>query len=145
MSVAELLKKKREALAAKNREQGAQFLAEFKQQADVQVLASGVAYQVLVEGAGDYPTASDTLVCHYHGTTVNGEVFDSSLERGQPASFRLAKLIQAYQQVMPLIKVGSKIKLVTPPELAYGAEALNKLIGPYSTLIFEIELLGIEK
>lgn len=144
MSVAELLKKKREAQARLNAQQGAEFLAQFKQQDNVVVLETGIAYQVLVQGNGGYPKVTDSIRCHYQGSTIAGDIFDSSVARGEPAVFRLNKLIQAYQQVLPLVAVGSKIKLVTPAQYAYGEEAINKWIGPNSTLVFEVELLAIE-
>ncbi len=143
MGVAEILQKRREALAQKNRDEGAAYLAAFVQESDVVVLDSGVAYQVLVLGDGECATLADSIRCHYHGYNVAGEVFDSSKERGVVAEFRLNKLIQAYQQVIPLLPMGTSVKLVSPPEFAYGSEAQSKEIGPESTLIFEIDLLSI--
>lgn len=144
MSVADLLRKKRELLEQKNKEEGNLFLAEFSSKDNVIVLPSGIAYEILVEGKGVKPTLEDKIECHYHGTNIYGEVFDSSIERGTPATFNLSKLILAYQQVVPLLPIGTKFKMVTPPEYAYREEHISKTIGPYSTLIFEVELLDIK-
>ncbi len=143
MGVAEILQKRREELAQKNTQAGQAYFAEFVQENNVTVLSEGLAYQVLVAGTGEKALVSDTVQCHYHGYNVAGEVFDSSVERGEPATFRLAKLIAAYQQVIPLVSMGSKIKIVSSHEFAYGNEALNKQIGPCSTLIFEVKLMAI--
>lgn len=143
MSVAELLRKKREQLEQKNKEEGQAFLSEYVKRDNVVVLPSGIAYEVLVLGHGDKASLSDKVECHYHGINIHGEVFDSSVDRGTPVIFNLAKLISAYQQVVPLLPIGTKFKMVTPPEYAYREEHISKTIGPYSTLIFEVELLSI--
>lgn len=143
MSVAALLKKRKEQLEQANKEEGAQFLAAFTQGEEVVVLPSGIAYEILTLGTGEKPTLTDKIVCHYHGTNTKGEVFDSSMDRGQPSTFTLQKLIKAYQEVVPLLPIGTKFKMVTPPEYAYKEEHISKQIGPYSTLMFEVELLAI--
>jgi FKBP-type peptidyl-prolyl cis-trans isomerase FkpA len=98
----------------------------------------------LVEGTGANPTASDVVVVHYHGTFADGSVFDSSVQRGEPARFPLNRVIPCWTQGVQQIKVGGKAKLVCPPELAYGAAGHPPRIPPNATLTFEVELLGIE-
>ncbi|MDM1528074.1 FKBP-type peptidyl-prolyl cis-trans isomerase [Myroides odoratimimus] len=142
MSVAELLRKRKEQLEKKNREEGTKYLQEYVNKDGVILLPSGVAYEIIVLGKGDKVDLSDRIECHYHGTNINGEVFDSSINRGKPASFDLNKLILAYQQVVPLLPIGTKFRMVTPPECAYRDQHVSKEIGPYSTLIFEVELLN---
>ena len=143
MSVAELLKRKREQLEQTNKEEGAIFLAQFSQRANVVVLPSGISYEILTLGEGERATVEDAIVCHYTGTNVKGEVFDSSIQRGTPSTFKLKKLIKAYQEVVPLLPMGTKFSMVTPPEYAYKEEHISKEIGPYSTLQFEVELIAI--
>ena len=108
MSVAEILAKKKAALALKNLEEGQAFMAANAEKAGVVTLSSGLQYEVLQAGTGDKPTLNDTVVCHYHGQNLAGEVFDSSVERGEPATFRISRLIQGYQIALPLMNVGSK-------------------------------------
>ena len=145
MSVAEILAKKKAALALKNLEEGQAFLAANAEKEGVVTLPSGLQYEVLQAGTGDKPTLSDTVVCHYHGQNLAGEVFDSSVERGEPATFRIERLIQGYQIALPLMSVGSKWRLFVPSDLAYKDEHKSKQISANSTLIFEVELLGIVK
>lgn len=143
MSVADLLRKKRELLGLTNKEEGNEFLKNFSAKENVVILPSGIAYEILVEGTGEKACLSDKVECHYHGTNIKGEVFDSSVERGVPAVFTLRKLILAYQEVVPLLSIGTKFRMVTPPDYAYRDEYLSKEIGPYSTLVFEVELIAI--
>lgn len=110
----------------------------------VETTDSGIQYEVLTAGDGPMPTASDRVRVHYKGTLVDGEQFDSSYDRGQPAVFPVGGVIQGWQEVIQLMPVGSKWKVVIPPELAYGERGSPPVIGPQSTLVFEIELLGIE-
>lgn len=110
----------------------------------VRTTDSGIQYEVLTEGTGPMPEASDTVRVHYRGTLVDGEQFDSSHDRGQPATFPVTGVIKGWQEVLQLMPVGSKWKVVIPPELAYGDRGSPPVIGPGSTLVFEIELLGIE-
>ena len=106
--------------------------------------ASGLQYEVLKRGTGTVsPTASDAVTVHYHGTTLNGTVFDSSVQRGQPATFPLSGVIPGWTEGLQLMKVGDKFKFVIPPNLAYGNSSPSPQIPPFSTLIFEVELLGI--
>lgn len=110
---------------------------------DFKTTASGLKYAVLQEGSGNYPKATDTVTVHYRGTLLNGEEFDSSYKRGQPTSFPLTGVIKGWTEGLQLIQPGGKIKLIIPPELAYGSSGQGP-IKPNSTLIFEIELLAIK-
>ncbi|GAO30205.1 FKBP-type peptidyl-prolyl cis-trans isomerase FklB [Geofilum rubicundum JCM 15548] len=121
-----------------------EFLAENAQRPEVTVLESGLQYEVLVEGTGPRPSATDRVLCHYHGTLTNGEVFDSSVERGEPATFGINQVIAGWTEALQLMPVGSKWKLFIPSHLAYGEQGAGSAIGPNETLIFEVELLGIE-
>ncbi|WP_068599009.1 FKBP-type peptidyl-prolyl cis-trans isomerase [Vaginella massiliensis] len=143
MGVAEILLKRKKELAEKNKNEGNAFREEFAKHEGVVTLESGLQYQILVEGDGPKPKESDTVLCHYHGTTIHNEVFDSSVQRQKPASFPLNRVIAGWTEALQLMPVGSKWKLVIPAELAYGEEQISKAIGPNSTLIFEVELLGI--
>jgi FKBP-type peptidyl-prolyl cis-trans isomerase FklB len=126
-----------------NLETGLKFLEENKQRPEVVSLESGLQYEILVEGDGAKPHATDTVTCHYHGTLIDGRVFDSSVQRGQPASFPLNRVISGWTEALQLMPVGSKWRLYLPPHLAYGEQQAGALITPNSTLIFEVELLGI--
>ncbi|WP_413512986.1 FKBP-type peptidyl-prolyl cis-trans isomerase [Myroides odoratus] len=145
MSVAELLKKRREQLELANKEEGVAFLAAFVQREGVILLPSGIAYEIITLGKGEKATLLDQIVCHYSGTNSKGETFDSSIQRGVPAVFTLSKLIKAYQEVVPLCPMGTKFRMVTPPEYAYKEEHISKEIGPYSTLMFDVELIALAK
>jgi FKBP-type peptidyl-prolyl cis-trans isomerase FklB len=134
---------KREVAGSAVREVGEKFLAENATKEGVVVLESGLQYIVLKEGDGPSPTPNDKVKTHYHGTLVDGTVFDSSVERGEPISFPVNGVIQAWQQILPMMKVGSKYKIFAPYQLAYGERGAGGVIQPYAALIFEIELLGI--
>ena len=108
-------------------------------------MASGLQYQVLQNGEGVKPTASDKVKCHYHGTLINGTVFDSSVQRGQPAVFGVSQVIPGWVEALQLMSVGSKWRLFIPSELAYGEQGAGDVIEPNSTLIFDVELLEIVK
>ncbi|MCC9042833.1 FKBP-type peptidyl-prolyl cis-trans isomerase [Myroides sp. M-43] len=144
MSVADLLRKKRELLEQTNRDEGRRYLEEFCKRENVVVLPSGVAYKIVKEGIGRKACLTDSIEFHYHGTNIKGEIFDSSIDRGKPVVLNLNKLIRAYQEVVPYIAMGTSFIMVTPPEYAYRDEYVSKLVGPYSTLVFEIELLEIK-
>ena len=103
-----------------------------------------MADEVLEASEGKKPGVKDSVICHYHGTTITGQVFDSSVERKKPATFPLNRVIEGWTEALQLMSTGSKWKLVIPPHLAYGNEQISKEIGPNSTLIFEVELLGIK-
>ena len=106
-------------------------------------LTSGLRYQVLKEGTGAKPSITDTVVTHYHGTFLDGSVFDSSVDRGAPATFPVNGVIRGWTEALQLMSVGSKWRLVIPPDLAYGKRGAGRLIPPNATLIFEVELLDI--
>jgi FKBP-type peptidyl-prolyl cis-trans isomerase FklB len=126
-----------------NLEEGLKFLAENRKNQDVVELPSGLQYQVLKEGNGEIPTATDQVKCHYHGTLIDGTVFDSSVERKQPAVFPVNGVIQGWVEALQLMSTGSKWRLFIPSELAYGSNGAGAAIGPNSTLIFDVELLKI--
>ena len=128
---------------AKNIEEGRTFLAENAKKDGVIALPSGLQYQVIKEGTGNIPTASDTVKCHYHGTLINGKVFDSSVQRGEPATFPVSGVIKGWVEALQLMSVGSKWKLFIPSDLAYGARGAGEDIAPHTALIFEVELLDI--
>ena len=120
------------------------FMDENAKKPGVKTLASGMQYIVMKEGTGAKPTTADTVVCHYHGTLLDGKVFDSSVERGQPATFPVSGVIPGWTEALQLMSVGSKWKLFIPSKLAYGERGAGGSIGPNSTLIFEVELLSIK-
>lgn len=126
------------------REDGDSFREEYAKRDGVTTLASGMLYEVMTEGSGAKPTAADTVTTHYHGTLIDGTVFDSSVERGQPASFPVGGVISGWTEALQLMGVGSKWRLVIPPDLAYGERGAGGDIGPGATLIFEVELLSIK-
>lgn len=109
----------------------------------VVTLPSGLQYEVLAEGSGATPGATDTVVVHYHGTLVDGTVFDSSVERGEPASFPVNGVIGGWTEALQLMQEGDKWLLTIPPELAYGERGAGEQIGPNATLIFEVELIEV--
>ena len=108
-------------------------------------LSSGIQYVELRKGSGPHPKASDTVVVHYTGSLIDGSVFDSSKERGEPATFPINSVIPGWQEVLPLMAVGSRWQVVIPPQLAYGVKGAGAGIGPNETLVFEIDLLEIKK
>ncbi len=124
---------------------GEEFLKINAHRDGVTVLPSGVQYQVLKTGDGNKPTLTDSVKCHYHGTLINGIVFDSSVDRGEPAVFPVSGVIKGWTEILQLMPVGSKWRVTIPYNLAYGERGAGQAIEPYSTLIFDIELLGIEK
>ena len=127
-----------------NKQEGELFLAENKKKESVVALPSGLQYEVLTEGDGAIPIATDTVKCHYHGTLMDGTIFDSSVERGQPATLGVTQVIKVWVEALQLMSVGSKWKLYVPSNLAYGEQGAGNDIEPNATLIFEVELLGIE-
>ncbi len=127
-----------------NKKEGEAFLAANKGKDGVVVLPSGLQYKILTAGTGPKPAASDTVVCNYRGTLINGTEFDSSYKRGQPSTFPINGVIKGWTEALPLMPVGSKWQLFIPSELAYGERAPGPEIGPNSTLIFEVELLSIQ-
>jgi FKBP-type peptidyl-prolyl cis-trans isomerase FklB len=136
----------REKLAESNRAAGEAFLEANKAMEGVKTLPSGLQYKVLVEGKGASPKETDTVTTNYQGTLIDGEVFDSSYKRGEPASFPVNRVIKGWSEALQLMKVGSKWRLFIPSDLAYGATPpQGSSIGPNSVLIFDVELLGIEE
>lgn len=128
-----------------NKEKGTKFLEENKAKEDVVTLESGLQYQILKKGTGASPKATDTVKCHYKGTTIDGKEFDSSYKRGEPATFALNRVIKGWTEGLQLMKEGGQWRFFIPSELAYGKKGAGPNIGPNEVLIFEIELLGIEK
>ena len=125
--------------------EGEAFLAENGKRPEVTTTASGLQYEVIEMGDGAKPTASSTVKVHYRGTLLDGTVFDSSYDRGEPISFPLNGVIRGWTEGLQLMPVGSKFKFYIPYDLAYGERGAGQVIGPYETLIFEVELLNIEK
>lgn len=125
---------------------GRDFLVDNGARPEVTTTASGLQYEMLEEGAagGAMPSASDTVTVHYHGTLIDGTVFDSSVQRDEPASFPLNGVISGWTEGLQLMKVGDKFRFFIPPELAYGANGAGQLIGPNATLIFDVELLDVQ-
>ncbi len=128
-----------------NQQAGTQFLDENKAREGVTVTESGLQYEVITEGEGDTPDANDKVNVHYHGTLPDGTVFDSSVERGEPITFPVNGVIKGWTEAMQLMQVGDKWKLVIPSDLAYGERGAPPKIGPNQVLVFEVELLGVEK
>ena len=122
---------------------GAAFLEQNGQREGVVTLPSGLQYEVLAEGDGASPGPTSTVTTHYHGTLIDGTVFDSSVQRGQPASFPVNRVIAGWTEALQLMQVGDKWRLYLPPELAYGDRGAGGAIGPGATLIFEVELLDV--
>ena len=125
--------------------EGVKFLQENKKNKKIKVTPSGLQYEILKEGKGDKPSETSQVKVHYHGTTIDGKVFDSSVDRGEPIVFGLNQVIKGWTEGVQLMPIGSKFKFYIPQELAYGENSPSPAIKPYSTLIFEVELLGIEK
>ena len=130
--------------SAEGKELGKKFLEENKKKEGVVTLPSGLQYKVLKEGQGAIPTLEDKVTCHYHGTLISGKVFDSSVDRGQPVQFAVKGVIAGWTEALQLMKVGSKWQLFIPSELAYGEQNIPG-IDPNSVLIFEVELISIDK
>ena len=140
----EYFSKQQEEMLNKNLEIGKAFLEENSKKENIVSLASGLQYEIITEGNGSKPKATDSVKCHYHGTLLDGTVFDSSVQRGQPAVFGVSQVIKGWVEALQLMSVGSKWKLFIPSNLAYGSQGAGNSIEPNSTLIFEVELLGIE-
>lgn len=128
-----------------NKKAGEEFLNINKGKAGVVTLPSGLQYEILQKGTGTKPTASDQVKCHYHGTLINGTVFDSSVQRGEPAVFGVSQVIPGWVEALQLMEVGSKWRLFIPSGLAYGEHGAGEAIEPNSALVFDVELLDIVK
>ena len=124
--------------------EGDKYLAENAKKEGVIVTESGLQYEVMVQGDGSIPVISDSVTVHYEGKKIDGTVFDSSYERGEPSTFPVKRLIEGWVEALLMMKVGSKYRLVVPPDLAYGEYGAGSVIGPNEVLIFEMELLGIK-
>ena len=136
---------KQKETGEKNQKAGEKFLAENKNKEGVKATGSGLQYKVLKSGAGKTPKSTDTVKVHYHGTLIDGTVFDSSVERGEPATFPVDQVIPGWTEVLQLMKEGDKWQVYIPSQLAYGAQSPSPKIGPNSTLIFDVELIAVEK
>ena len=143
MSITDKLLKMKQERAEANLTAGQEFLAANKQKPGVTELPSGLQYQVLTEGSGPKPTAFNTVTCHYHGTLIDGSIFDSSVQRGKPASFPVSQGIKGWTEGVQLMPTGSKWRFFIPPHLGYGERGAGGVIGPNSTLIFDVELISI--
>jgi FKBP-type peptidyl-prolyl cis-trans isomerase FklB len=124
-------------------EEGVSFLTDNAKREEVTVTASGLQYEILTAGNGPAPTAESTVRTHYHGTLINGSVFDSSYDRGEPAEFPVGGVIKGWTEALQMMPVGSKWRLYVPHNLAYGEQGAGGAIGPFSTLVFDVELLDI--
>jgi len=135
---------KEDKLSAANIDAGKTFFKQYKSKDGAVSLDNGIVYRVIKKGTGAQPNVNDTVVAHYTGKLVDGRVFDSSVQRGEPATFPLKNVIKGWQEVVPMMGVGSKWEVVIPPQLAYGERGPGGIIGPNSTLVFEIELIEIK-
>lgn len=143
-AIQQFMQAKEKSKGDDNLKKGQAFLEENKKKTGVQVTASGLQYIVEKQGTGAKPTINDKITAHYHGTLIDGTVFDSSVERGQPASFPVSGVIPGWTEILQMMPVGSKYKVFLPANLAYGEHAPGGKIGPNSVLIFEIELISID-
>jgi FKBP-type peptidyl-prolyl cis-trans isomerase FklB len=143
MGVSDKLSQMKNEKAAANLKAGEDFLATNKTKAGVVALSSGLQYEVLKEGAGARPGPRDKVTCHYHGTLIDGTVFDSSVQRGQPATFPLDRVITGWTEGLQLMPTGSKWRFFIPPNLGYGDRQVSAQIGPNSTLIFDVDLISV--
>jgi FKBP-type peptidyl-prolyl cis-trans isomerase FklB len=143
MGIADRLFHLKNEKATANLKAGQVFLETNKQKPGVVTLSSGLQYEVITEGTGVKPSAKNKVTCHYHGSLIDGTLFDSSVRRGQPATFPLNMVIKGWTEGLQLMSVGSKWRFFIPPQLAYGDRQTGAEIGPNSTLIFEVELLDV--
>jgi FKBP-type peptidyl-prolyl cis-trans isomerase FklB len=142
MGISDKLSQLKADKASANLKAGQEFLAANKGKVGITELPSGLQYEVITEGTGKKPQASNQVTCHYHGTLIDGTVFDSSVKRGQPATFPLDRVIKGWTEGLQLMPVGSKWRFFIPPHLGYGSRQVSAEIGPNSTLIFEVELIS---
>ena len=132
-----------EKMNAENIAKGKAFLEENAKKEGIVTLPSGLQYQVITEGNGKKPSATDRVKCHYEGTLIDGTLFDSSIKRGQPAVFGVNQVIKGWVEALQLMSEGSKWRLFIPSELGYGAQQAGEMIPPHSTLIFDVELIEV--
>lgn len=145
-SIQAYMQKAKSAKADGNKEAGKKFLAENAKRKGVTVLPNGIQYEVMKNSTDTVkPKLTDKVKCHYHGTLIDGTIFDSSVDRGEPVTFPLNGVIKGWQEALQLMTVGSKWKIFIPSDLGYGDNSAGEKIGPGSTLIFEVELISIEK
>ena len=144
MSIADKLFQRKNEQASANLKAGEQFLEVNKNKPGIVALPSGLQYEIITEGTGAKPSATSNVTCHYHGTLIDGTVFDSSVQRAQPATFTLNKVIKGWTEGLQLMPSGSKWRFFIPPHLGYGDRQVSAQIGPNSTLIFEVELLDVK-
>jgi len=144
MDISDKLAQMKSEKAAANLKAGQDFLAANKTKEGVVELPSGLQYQVLAMGDGEKPWPTHNVTCHYHGTLIDGTVFDSSVQRGRPASFPLNMVIKGWTEGLQLMPVGSKFRFFIPPHLGYGDRQVSAEIGPNSTLIFDVELISFK-
>ena len=143
--VQEYMKEQQELAGREAREAGEKFLAENAKREGVTTTASGLQYEVLTEPIGQKPVATDSVRCHYEGRLIDGTVFDSSYQRGEPTSFPLQGVIKGWTEGLQLMSLGAKFRFFIPYELAYGAQGAGGAIPPYAALVFDVELLGINE
>lgn len=141
--VQEYFRKKEEEMSKDAREAGEAFLAENGMKEGVTTTASGLQYQVLKEGTGAHPKATDSVTCHYEGRLIDGKIFDSSYKRGEPATFGLQQVIAGWTEGLQLMREGAKYRFFIPYILGYGASGAGQSIPPYATLIFDVELINV--
>jgi len=144
LCITNYLQNMKEEKSSGNKKAGQEFLASNKTKAGVVTTASGLQYQIIKEGTGPKPTISDSVVCHYHGTLIDGTIFDSSVDRGQPIEFPVGGVIKGWVEALQLMPAGSKWKLFIPSELGYGDNQAGPKIGPGSTLVFDVELISVK-
>jgi len=143
MGISDKLFQMKNEKAQQNLKAGQEFLTANKNKPGVTELPSGLQYEIITEGTGPKPSASNKVTCHYHGTLIDGTVFDSSVKRGQPATFPLDMVIKGWTEGLQLMPKGSKWRFFIPASLGYGERQMGAQIGPNSALIFEVELLEI--
>lgn len=141
--VNEHFQKLAEEAYAVNKQAGEKFLAENAKKEGVVVLPSGLQYEVLAEGNGKKPSATDRVQCHYEGTLIDGTIFDSSIKRGEPAVFGVNQVIRGWVEALQLMQEGAKWRLYIPYDMAYGEHGAGEMIPPYSALVFDVELIKI--
>lgn len=141
--VNEHFKQLAEEAYAQNKASGEAFLAENAKKEGVVTLPSGLQYEIITEGSGKQPSATDRVQCHYEGTLIDGTVFDSSIKRGEPAVFGVNQVIRGWVEALQLMKEGAKWRLYIPYDMAYGEHGAGEMIPPYSALVFEVELIKV--
>jgi len=142
-AINEMVKAQADVAGSANQQAGQDYMSENAKKEGVTTTASGLQYEIMVTGDGPKPSESDMVVTHYHGMLIDGTVFDSSVDRGEPAQFPVSGVIQGWIEALQMMPVGSKWRLVIPPQLAYGEHGSGPVIGPQCTLVFEVELLAI--